>query len=85
MNGSLTLLLVISAVASAEAAQAPHNLTRLTFMLITSFGQFGLNASGAIPAAEIALEHINGDSDLLPGYKLLYDRVGDSQVCIKMC
>ena len=54
-----------------------HNLN---FMLVVSFGQSGFNSSGVIPAADIALEDINNDPDLLPGYNLTYDRVRDSQV-----
>ena len=52
----------------------------LTFMFVTSFGQFGLNSSGVVPAADLALEDINTNPDILPGYKLVYDRIRDSQV-----
>ena len=52
----------------------------LTIMFITSFGQFGFNSSGAVPAADIALEDINSNPDILPGYNLVYDQVRDSQV-----
>lgn len=52
----------------------------LTFMFVTSFGRFGLNSSGAIPAADIALEAINADPNILPGYDLVYDRIRDSEV-----
>ena len=52
----------------------------LNIMLVVSFGQSGFNSSGVIPAADIALEDINKDPDLLPGYHLTYDRVRDSQV-----
>ena len=52
----------------------------LTFMFITSFGRFGLNSSGAVPAADIALEAINADPNILPGYNLVYDQVRDSEV-----
>ena len=54
-----------------------HNLN---FMLVVSFGQSGFNSSGVIPAADIALEDINNDPNVLPGYNLTYDRVRDSQV-----
>ena len=57
----------------------PNN-TNLTFMLITSFGQFGFNSSGVVPAAEMALEDINNNPDVLPGYNLVYDSIRDSQV-----
>ena len=49
-------------------------------MLIISYGEFGFNSSGGLPAAEMALEAINDDPDMLPGYNLVYDRVRDSQV-----
>lgn len=54
--------------------------TNLTFMLIISYGEFGFNSSGGLPAAEMALEDINSDPDVLPGYNLLYDRIRNSQV-----
>ena len=57
----------------------PNN-TNLTFMLITSFGQFGFNSSGGLPAAEMALEDINNNPDVLLGYNLVYDSIRDSQV-----
>ena len=57
----------------------------LTFMFVTSFGQFGLNTSSVVPAADLALEDINANPDILPGYNLVYDRVRDSQVCSDEC
>ena len=63
-------LMVIGSVQSAN----------LTFMFITSFGQFGLNSSGVVPAADMAIRDINSRSGLLPGYRLMYDSARDSQV-----
>ena len=60
-----------------KVAQSDQNLT---FMFITSFGRFGLNSSGAVPAADIALEAINANPNILPGYNLVYDGVLDSEV-----
>ena len=57
--------------------ESVHNLT---FMFMTSFGQSGFNASGVVPAADIALEDINSHPDVLNGYQLVYDTVRDSQV-----
>ena len=59
------------------AGESVHNLT---FMFVTSFGQSGFNASGVVPAADIALEDINNHPDVLQGYNLVYDKVRDSQV-----
>ena len=54
----------------------------LNILFVVSFGQSGFNSSGVIPAAEMALEDINNAPDLLPGYKLTYDQVRDSQVSL---
>lgn len=54
----------------------------LIFSFITSFGRFGFNASGVVPAVDIALEHINSHPDLLAGYKLGYLSVRDSEVSV---
>ena len=69
--------IVLIACASVKMAFAEHNLT---IMLITSFGEFGFNSSGAIPAADVALEDINRNSSMLPGYRLVYDKPRNSQV-----
>ena len=71
------LLLLLTAV-GGQAEQ--HNLT---FMLITSFGQYGFNSSGLlIPAVDMALEDINSNPQVLPGYSLMYDKLRDSQVSL---
>ena len=62
---------------SSAKVEAVHDLNLL---FIVSFGQSGFNSSGVIPAADIALEDINNDPNLLPGYNLTYDRVRDSEV-----
>lgn len=61
------------------------NFTNLTFMLIISYGEHGFNSSGALPAIEMALEDINDNSSVLPGYKLDYDRIRNSQVIKSPC
>ena len=71
------LLVCVLSVMWDPAASQPHNLT---FMLITSYGQYGYNSSGALPAADMALEDINSDPDILSGYNLMYDKVRDSMV-----
>lgn len=57
-----------------------HNLT---FLFITSFGEFGFNSSGAVPGVDVALEGIKNRSDILPGYSLVYNEVRDSKVIIQ--
>ena len=70
-------LLLLWCLISAGDSASSHNLT---FMLVTSYGQYGFNSSGAVPAADMALEDINRDPDILMGYNLMYDKVRDSMV-----
>ena len=72
----IQLFLAITIISLRESL-GKHNLT---FMFVTSFGQFGFNASGVVPAADIALEDINDDPNVLSEYHLMYDEVRDSQV-----
>ena len=51
----------------------------LDFSLIVSFGLNGFNSSGAIPAIDLALERI-AEREILPGYRLQYSEVQDSEV-----
>ena len=72
-------LLLVIAIISVRESLGQQNLT---FMFVTSFGQFGFNASGVVPAADIALEDINRDPNVLSGYHLMYDQVRDSKVIL---
>ena len=72
-------LLVLLTISLSLLVSAADN-KNLTFMLVTSWGGFGYNSSGTLPAAEIALRSINSRPDLLPGYNLVYDQVRDSKV-----
>ena len=74
---SLCCLVSLLAAVDSQGVKAEHNLT---FMLMTSFGQFGFNSSGLMPAADMALEDINSNPHVLPGYRLMYDTLRDSQV-----
>ena len=57
-------------------------LKSLYFALMMSFGG-DFRSSGAIPGVQVALDQINSDPTLLPGYQLHYT-LTDSQVCA-MC
>jgi hypothetical protein len=76
--GVMKLITVVVLLHLVTGSWSQHNLT---FLFITSFGQFGFNSSGAIPAVDMALESINSDASVLPGYNLVHDGVRDSQVC----
>ena len=57
------------------------NKTRtIYFGHITSFGKSGFNSSGAIPAVDLAVQHINNNTSILPRYKLMSTPVMDSGV-----
>ena len=58
-------------------------LKSLYFALMMSFGG-DFRSSGAIPGVQVALDQINSDPTLLPGYQLHYT-LTDSQVCVKGC
>lgn len=81
-TSSVFLLLFLSSVTLPVFSSLPvYPLNHsLTFMMMTSFGQYGFDSSGLIPAADMALEDINSNSDVLPGYNLGYDVLRDSQV-----
>ena len=59
--------------ASNESAKKP-----LVFGLIMSFGG-NIDSSGAVPGVRVALDRINNDATLLPGYTLHY-ALSDSRV-----
>ena len=55
------------------------DLKPLVFGLIMSFGGY-LDSSDAVPGVRVALDRINNDTNILPGYSLHY-ALADSQVC----
>ena len=61
-------------------AAVGQSATPVYFSLIVSYGEFGFNSSGGIPAVDIALDYINR-SQLLPEYELQYKTVRNSKVC----
>ena len=76
---ALNLLCLYVAIIPFKVEAMTHDLS---IMLVVSYGQSGINTSGAITAADIALEDINNDPDVLPGYILTYDEVRDSEVSL---
>ena len=55
---------------------------QLHFSLVVSFGLDGFNSSGTIPAIDLALEQINTNLMVLPGYELLHTTPRDSEVSL---
>ena len=70
----MSTLLILLLLCWEAAAQTP-----LYFSLILSFGRYGFNSSVMIPAMEIALERVK-EMRVLPGYRLEYSKVRDSEV-----
>lgn len=56
-----------------------QSTTPVYFSLIVSYGEFGFNSSGGIPAVDIALDYINRNQ-LLPEYELCYKTMRNSKV-----
>ena len=67
---------------SGDALRPPPK--SLYFGLMMSFASGDFNSAGAIPGVQAALDQINGDPTLLPGYQLHYT-LTDSQVCDAWC
>ena len=59
--------------------EALVGIKSLYFALMMSFGG-DFRSSGAVPGVQVALDQINSDPTLLPGYQLHYT-LTDSQVC----
>ena len=74
-------LLVLVIQNQIHSGKAEENIT---FMLIASFGEYGFDSSGGIPAVDVALDDIYQNSSMLPGYRLVYDKPRNSQVTIKI-
>ena len=72
--GVMSTLLTLLFLWCEAAAEIP-----LYFSLILSFGRYGFNSSVMIPAMEIALERVK-EMQVLPGYRLEYSKVRDSEV-----
>ena len=76
----ISIMIRVALLISLSFILEGESVRNLTFMFVTSFGQFGFNASGVVPAADIALEDINNHPSVLGGYNLVYDTVRDSKV-----
>lgn len=80
LNGQAATALFYLTTLLLCVGEGSSGTVSLPFSLILSFGRFGFNSSGIIPAIDLALEHIGNSSELLPGYKLQYTKVHDSEV-----
>ena len=76
MPGNRHLLLLVLGAAIAGYACAERSIY---FSLMVSTAP-GLNTAVVAPAVEFALDDINNDPSILPGYKLRYTRVADTKV-----
>lgn len=76
-KASMYLIALTITLACVDATTAGR--TPLTFSLIVSYGRYGFNSSGNIPAIDLALEHINS-SGVLGDYELQYSTVKNSEV-----
>ena len=77
------LVAILSCGANTVAVGAAQEKAVLTFALHTSFGEFGYNSSGIVPAVNLALEHINANPNYLSNYTLEHSAVGNTKVRIE--
>ena len=82
---SISLLLILSLVSTVSGylqiyppVDGNDTRTPLHFALLQSFGS-EYNGSGSVAGLQVALDRINSDPTLLPGYSLHYT-LTDSQV-----
>ena len=55
----------------------------LHFALVLSFGGSVYQSIGVLPGVQMALDYINSEPSILPGYSLHYT-LTDSQVCLRL-
>ena len=86
----LFLAFAASSVTLAQESQEPYHQiyppvndtdgrTPLYFAVVLSFGGSSYKSVGALPGIQIALDYINSEPSILPGYSLHYT-LTDSQV-----
>ena len=75
----VALAISLGLVAHLDAARSPDPKPVVYFSLIVSYGEFGFDSSGGIPAVNISLKYIDRNQ-ILPGYQLMYERVLNSKV-----
>ena len=75
----ITNLSLLDSVQDCNPDYSPNDTCPLFFGLLSSFSGV-YQSSGCIPAVKIALDEINNDSSILPGYSLHYT-LKNSQVC----
>ena len=75
---NLLLILAVS-ILSPQVQDVLSTDKPVYFSLIVSYGEYGFNSSGGIPAINIALEQIRA-RNILPGYNLTYEVEGNSKV-----
>ena len=54
--------------------------TALNFIFVSSLNSSSFRSAGTAPAVDLALERVNAEPSLLPGYRLQYSTLLDSQV-----
>jgi len=75
----LALAISLGLLAHLDAVRSSDQKPVVYFSLIVSYGEFGFDSSGGIPAVNISLNYIHRNQ-ILPGYQLMYERVLNSKV-----
>ena len=77
----LRVLILAVSILSVQVQSVLSTDKPVYISLVVSYGEYGYNSSGAIPAINIALEQIR-DSNILPGYNLTYEEERNSKVSL---
>lgn len=80
----VSTLLSLSIFSCSRAQQEDANLTLAVFITLDASESISDSGRPFVLAVDLALELINNDSSLLPGYKLGYENITDSEVYFKL-
>ena len=75
----LRVLILVISILSLKVQGVLSTDKNVYFSLVVSYGEYGYNSSGGIPAINIALEQIRA-RNILPGYNLTYEVARNSKV-----
>ena len=82
MSAYFASIILVSMLCGCNSVRMEVNGSRSLYFSLMVSSAAGLNTSGVVPAVDQALQDINSDSAILPGYSLHYTRVADTKVMV---
>ena len=77
---SVVLVLLVALMNAVATSGSAINLQFSYVLTSTVDPLYGVRLESTVPAVDLALDYINNNSSLLPGYNLTYSAVKHSQV-----